>query len=312
MTDASSSPVAPEIPADTPRGYDLSSRERWVGRPIPTLDIVGERFARRIENGLFGILSRHVEVRPADMHIQRHALQMAALAGANLSLVSLAPLVGNGLVSVDADLFHGMVDVMYGGTGTDLPVATVPAVPRDLSPTELRILERLVRLVCADYQQAWSGIHPVEPQFLRTERLSQFAAIAGPDEVIVTASFDVRVGEVQGQIHIGVPYTALEPLHDILYASPLGETESVDDTKRRLLVQELQSADLQLVAELATATLTIEQLLTMQTGDFIELDRLPTVMASIEGVPLFECQYGTHQSHYASVSYTHLTLPTKA
>ena len=33
--------------------------------------------------------------------------------------------------------------------------------------------------------------------------------------------------------------------------------------------------------------------------DFLELDRLPAIRAHVDGVPLFECQYGTHKGKYA-------------
>jgi hypothetical protein len=37
----------------------------------------------------------------------------------------------------------------------------------------------------------------------------------------------------------------------------------------------------------------------VRDGDFIELDRLPRIQATIGGVPMFDCQYGTHNSKYA-------------
>ncbi len=37
----------------------------------------------------------------------------------------------------------------------------------------------------------------------------------------------------------------------------------------------------------------------MQVGDFLELERAPNIEAKVEGVPLFECQYGTHKGKYA-------------
>ena len=66
-----------------------------------------------------------------------------------------------------------------------------------------------------------------------------------------------------------------------------------------VLKREIQSAEVTLVAELAKADATVEQLLAMTPGDFIELDREPRIRASIGGVPIFECQYGTHNSKYA-------------
>jgi flagellar motor switch protein FliM len=65
------------------------------------------------------------------------------------------------------------------------------------------------------------------------------------------------------------------------------------------LTQEIQAAEITLVAELARADATVEQLLAMKTGDFIELDRPSRIEVTVEGVPVFECQYGTHNAKYA-------------
>jgi flagellar motor switch protein FliM len=65
------------------------------------------------------------------------------------------------------------------------------------------------------------------------------------------------------------------------------------------LTQEIQAVEVTMVAELARTRATVEQLLAMKTGDFIELDRAPRIQASIDGVPMFECQYGTHNAKYA-------------
>ena len=67
----------------------------------------------------------------------------------------------------------------------------------------------------------------------------------------------------------------------------------------KLLRSQLQSADLPVVAELATTQATVEQLLSFKSGDFIELDLLPKIQAKVDGVPLFECQYGVSNGRYA-------------
>ena len=66
-----------------------------------------------------------------------------------------------------------------------------------------------------------------------------------------------------------------------------------------VLTRDIPGAEVTLVAELARANATVEQLLAMKTGDFIELERESRIQASVDGVPIFECQYGTHNSKYA-------------
>jgi flagellar motor switch protein FliM len=37
----------------------------------------------------------------------------------------------------------------------------------------------------------------------------------------------------------------------------------------------------------------VEQLLAFKPGDFIELDLEPMIQAKVDGVPVFDCHYGT-------------------
>ena len=67
----------------------------------------------------------------------------------------------------------------------------------------------------------------------------------------------------------------------------------------RLLEQQIPAAEGELVAELATTTTTVEQLLSFKPGDFIELDLDPAIQAKVDGVPVLECHYGTSGGRYA-------------
>ena len=127
----------------------------------------------------------------------------------------------------------------------------------------------------------------------------QFANIATPSEIVVSTAFQLEIGDLSGAIHVCMPYATLEPIRDMLYSSTQGDSIEVDRRWVNVLKREIQSAEVTLVAELAKADATVEQLLAMKPGDFIELDREPRIRASIGGVPIFECQYGTHNSKYA-------------
>ena len=67
----------------------------------------------------------------------------------------------------------------------------------------------------------------------------------------------------------------------------------------QLLKNEIQSAEVELVATLATAPATVEQLLSFKPGDFVELDLEPVIQAKVDGVPVFDCHYGTSNKHYS-------------
>ena len=127
----------------------------------------------------------------------------------------------------------------------------------------------------------------------------QFANIATPSEIVITTSFQLEIGEIAGAIHFCMPYATLEPIRDVLYSSTQGDSVEVDRRWVNVLTQEIHAAEITLVAELAQAHATVEQLLAMKVGDFIELERRPRIEVTVEGVPVFECQYGTHNAKYA-------------
>jgi flagellar motor switch protein FliM len=156
-----------------------------------------------------------------------------------------------------------------------------------------------VDVITDEYKKAWVGIYPLELDYQRSEMQPQFANIATPSEIVVSTSFQLEIGEITGAIHFCFPYATLEPIRDVLYSSTQGDSIEVDRRWVNVLTQEIQAAEVVLVAELAHAEATIEQLLAMKPGDFIELDRQPRVQATVDGVPIFECQYGTHNAKYA-------------
>ncbi|HJV97095.1 MAG TPA: FliM/FliN family flagellar motor switch protein, partial [Albitalea sp.] len=91
----------------------------------------------------------------------------------------------------------------------------------------------------------------------------------------------------------------LEPIRDVLYSTIQGDSNEPDRRWVNLLKQQIQSAEVDLVAELATAPATVEQLLAFKPGDFIELDLQPGIQAKVAGVPILECHYGTSNGRYA-------------
>ena len=78
-----------------------------------------------------------------------------------------------------------------------------------------------------------------------------------------------------------------------------GDAVEVDQRWGNMLSREIQAAEVDLVVELASAQLTISQLLAIRPGDFIELQQPQMVTASVGGVPVVECHYGTHNGKYA-------------
>ena len=278
------------------RNYDISSQERIVRGRMPTMEIVNERFARNLRLGLFNFIRKSPEISIGPVRVRRYSAFLSEIAvPTNFNIVSVRPLRGSGLIVCEPSLVFGMIDTLYGGIGK----FQARIEGRDFSATEQRVINRLVDVITQEYKKAWKGIYPLELDYQRSEMQPQFANIATPSEIVISSSFQLEIGDISGAIHFCIPYATLEPIRDVLYSSTQGDSIEVDRRWVSVLTEEIQAAEITLVAELARADTTIEQLLSMKSGDFIELDRLPKIQVAVEGVPIFECQYGTHNAKYA-------------
>jgi flagellar motor switch protein FliM len=100
-------------------------------------------------------------------------------------------------------------------------------------------------------------------------------------------------------MHICIPYSTLEPIREMLHSSVRADQNQADRRWVTMLTQQLKSADVEMVAEFATARATLRQLISLKRGDFIGLDMPETVTAKVEGVSIFDCNYGVSNGRYA-------------
>ncbi len=285
-----------EAPTEGVRDYDLASQERIVRGRMPTMEVINERFARNIRIGLFNLIRRSPEVSIGGIKVQKFsAFLREIVVPTNFNIVNIKPLRGAGLIVCDPSLVFAVIDALFGGVGK----YHTRIEGRDFSPTELRVILRLVEVISAEYKKAWTGIYPVELEYQRSEMQPQFASIATPSEVVVATSFTLEIGETTGTVHFCMPYSTLEPIRDVLYSTIQGDAAEPDRRWINLLKHQIQDAAVELVAELGHAGATVEQLLSFKPGDFIELDLEPLIQTKVAGVPIFDAHYGTSNNRYA-------------
>ena len=285
-----------EVNKGSIRDYDLASQERIVRGRMPTMEIINERFARNIRLGVFHLIRKSPEISIGPIKVQKYsAFLREIVVPTNFNIVSVKPLRGSGLIVCDPTLVFSVIDALFGGAGK----YHTRIEGRDFSATEIRVISRLIDVVTAEYKKAWQGIYPLELAYQRSEMQPQFANIATPSEIVITTSFTLEIGDTSGAIHFCIPYSTLEPIRDVLYSTVQGDAGEPDRRWINLMKEQIQSAEVEVVAELAQAPATVEQLLSLKAGDFIELDLRQAIQAKVAGVPIFDCHYGTSNGKYA-------------
>lgn len=286
---------APDDPSGV-RPYNLATQERIVRGRMPTLEIINERFARLLRIGLFNFLRRSAEVSIGPVRVSKYSEFIRNLVvPTNLNLVHIKPLRGTMLMVFDPNLVFLMVDNLFGGDGR----FHTRVEGRDFTQTEQRIIQRILEIVFTTYSKSWEPVYPVQFEYIRSEMNTQFANIATPNEVVVCTTFTIELGPVSGEMHFCMPYSTIEPIRDILTSSLQGETLEIDKRWIRLMTQQIQTAEVELVADLGVAKTSFGAILNMQVGDIIPLAVPDMVMAKVDEVPVMECSYGKFNGQYA-------------
>lgn len=305
--DAGSGAAAPEQPpSDGVRAYDLARQDRIVRARMPALELVNESLARLLGIGLSRFVRRKTGVSAGAVRAIKYSEFVRNLATpSSLNIVHLKPLRGSALFVFEPGLLSTVVDNLFGGDGRHSPRNEA----REFTPTEQRIIQRMLAVVLEEYGKSWHPVHPLRFEYVRTESQARFAGIAAPEDIVMTTTFPIELGSGGGDLHICIPYAALEPIRDVLCAAAQSDRVEPDARWLRMLSKQVQTAEVEVTAHLASIPLRIRELLNMKVGDVIGFDLPDTVNAEVDGVPIFECNYGTLNSQYALKIERVLAIP---
>ncbi|MDE1990721.1 MAG: flagellar motor switch protein FliM [Betaproteobacteria bacterium] len=278
------------------RSYNLGKQERIVRGRMPTMEIINERFARLFRISLFNLMRRTADVSVGQLRVTKFSEFIRNLpVPTNINLIHANPLRGTALFVFDPNLVFLVVDNMFGGDGR----FHTRVEGREFTQTEHRIIQKLITAVFEAYTKSWEAVYRLQFEFVRSEMNPQFANIATPNEVVILTTFDVEFGGLGGAFHVCMPYSMIEPIRELLYSTMQGDHLAVDKRWLQLLSRQIQSAEVELVAELGTVRLKVEQLLKLKAGDVVPMEMGENVIASVDKVPVMECRYGVFNNQYA-------------
>ena len=287
------------------RNYDFASQDRIVRGKLPTLEMINERFARTLRIGIYNLLHRSAELSVKGIDLLRfgeymHSLQVPT----NLNLVKMKPLRGTALVVYEPRLVFTLVDNFFGGGGK------YPAriEGREFTPTEMRVIQLLLKQTFADLVESWAPVMPVEFEYLNSEVNPHFANIISPREYIVVSRFNIELDGGGGEMHVAFPYAMLEPIREQLDAGVQSDRIERDEGWMRAMRAQLQDAEVELSSAIAQRQISLRELSRLKVGDVIPIDLPRTVTLQVEQMPLFSGEFGVHNGRNA-VKVTAVHLP---
>jgi flagellar motor switch protein FliM len=276
--------------------YDFTNQERIVRGRLPALDIINERFARGFQRNFNEMLMSTVEVTASEVKIIKMIDYLRNLfVPTSLNIYRINPLNGVSLFTLDSKLIFTAVDIYFGGTGL-LPFKIEG---REYTPVEMSMIRSILDLISENLHKAWGPVMDIEIEYMHSEMNPKFAGIVDPTDMVVISPINVRFEGVEGRVDIVMPYAMLEPIRDKLEEGMQNLQGESDNRWSRTLKEEAKNIEIELVVELPSLAMSMEDIMHMEKGDIIPIDKPELVTVRTGEIPLLHGKLGVSNNKKA-------------
>ena len=277
--------------------YDPTKQHRVIRERLDALEIINERFARSFRQSLFNLIRKTTDITVQSVKITSFSeFSRNIPSPSNLNLISMKPLKGNALVVFPPAMIYMVVEQLYGGDGK----SAFKAEGREFTPTEQRVIRRTLKHAIESYQSAWSSVFNIDIEYVRSEMQPRFVNLTNSqNEMIVNTTFNFEVGNFPGEFNIALPYLMIEPIKGLLNG-PLADTYPEDEQEwSRKIEREIKEAEVNVSVDFAEIQMTMSELMGMSPGDMVSIDMPKLVQARVQGIPVFDCNFGERNGKIA-------------
>ncbi|PZS25877.1 MAG: flagellar motor switch protein FliM [Pseudonocardiales bacterium] len=257
-----------------PQPYDFRRPTKLSREHARSLQIAYETFARQYATLLTSSLRVVCHVSLVSIEQMSYEEYVSALGNPTImAMMALDPLPGTAIFELSLSTAMTWVDHLLGGGGGPQPT-------RPLSDIEAELVRGVLRRALGELRYAFESLLPIQPQLGALEYNPQFAQVCGASDVVVVASFDLRVGTQECVATICLPFNMiLPPLEAAADNNSHSELQRViRATAARAVATGLESTPVEVSVRFAPVRMRSEQIIGLQVTDVVRL-RQPVTAA---------------------------------
>lgn len=251
--------------------YDFKRPERVSKDQMRALEALHEGFGRNFGAALSGFLRTIIEVTVAHIEQLTYSEFIHSLPNPTcFNLLKAEQLDGQLCLEISPLIIYPIIDRLLGGSNADLFIPQRP-----LTQIEQRLVQGLTSRATTYLSEAWSNLTPTTFTAGDFESNPQLVQIVPPNETVVVVGFELKMGNRAGTMSLCIPYNVIEPIMGRLAAQnwfSYQKKRGADDSLRRL-TRNMGHASVEATVQLATTTIRMSDLLSMQVGDIITTER---------------------------------------
>lgn len=203
----------------------------------------------------------------------------------HLSILSLDPLPGIGILQLPVDTALVIVDLLLGGQGR------APELERPLTDIETSLIRTITDRAMGELSYAYEGVAELHPTHVGIESNPQFAQLASPSDMVVVINLLLQVGDIcESGLTLCYPYSTLQPVLGEMAGNNMrsgGDPDLV--AARERVASRLHDVPVELAVQFTPVMMRSRDILTLRAGDVLTLSHpaTATLTAAVDGVPLF-------------------------
>ncbi|MBN1916628.1 MAG: flagellar motor switch protein FliM [Verrucomicrobia bacterium] len=278
------------IDRSTVMGYDFRRPKLISKDQMRTLHMLNDTFAKSFANTLSLYLRTIVNANLALVEQFTYGEFIMSLPNPTcMSVFSMQPLEGLAILEINPVLVFVIVDRLMGGGGQP------PKEIRELTEIENQIILTVINMALDKFQETWKHVTQLRCALEGRESNPQFAQVTTLTDNVLLITLNVEIGENTGMASLCIPIATLAPVLGYLSAQKwISSGQRAATAAARQCAGFLEETDVELQAVLGTARMTLNELVSMQSGDVIVLDRHAEedVVLNVESAPKFIAKPG--------------------
>jgi flagellar motor switch protein FliM len=256
--------------------YNFRRPDRVPKSLLRSLQMLHDKFCANASTSLSAYLRSITEMTLLSVEQTTYAEFLLSLSDPTFfCAIGIRPLNGLAALEMNLELIFPLIDRLLGGQGN------LPKLTRNITEIERNIIQGVIKLITVNLTETWRPVTHIDFNFHSSETRPQLLHIASPNEVVILVIFEVKLGETRGNMHLCIPFAALEPIsgkfEQEINIRPRGNQK--EDFDR--ISGSMNLAPVPISAELTGSLLTIRDLMTLKEGDVIKLEPKITDKISI-------------------------------
>jgi flagellar motor switch protein FliM len=254
-------------PRPEARTYDFRRPVRLAREDAHLLKVAMQTFGRQATTVLTTGLRALSVLSLVQVDEMSYDEYLGSLPEASVSAVlSMEPLQGKALLSIDLNTLLVMIDHLLGGNG----VETQP--DRALTDIEQMLVRHIFGRVLRELAYAFEPIAVTKPNLLALESNPQFVQAAAPTDPVVVARMQLAVGERTSNADLCLPYAMLAPaLEAVTQSADRGEKLRQRSAASARTTQRLNDVEVDVSVRFDPLRLPSSQIGRLEVGDVITL-----------------------------------------